>query len=379
MIALLQRFPTATLAALTLAVTLLSASVFAADNRSAPPQPDEWIATLDREHPLAGKIYATGSAGGSPGLVPAQNLARSMALARFTLLGEVHDNPDHHQWQAWGIRAVSKLRGARIVEGEAQLDLIAMEMIRADQQPALDKFYGRNVSVPRPKQPEALGRLLDWEKSGWPDFAMYSPVIAQALYEQIVIVPASPSLELNRKVSKDWDNALSESELARLKLNQDFTPDLQSALIEEIRDSHCGLIPDRAFHPMSRVQRFRDATMADALLSAGPYKGGILIAGNGHVRRDRGVPYFLMARGVPSASIISVAHVEVRTGENDPATYVPTAPDGTPAVDFVVFTPRVDRPDPCEKMRNEMGKGSRASSPDAPTSSDTVTPPAREP
>lgn len=375
----LQWYSTAAFATLALAVTLLSAPVLAGDNRSAPPPPTNWIAALDRDHPLVGRIYATGSAGGSAGLVPVQDLARSMALARFTLLGEVHDNPDHHQWQAWSIRSVSKLRGARIVEGEAQLDLIAMEMIRADQQPAIDKFYGRNVPVPRPKQPEALGRLLDWDKSGWPDFAMYSPIIAQALYEQIVIVPASASLELGQKVSKDWDNALSEIELARLKLDKEFPPDLQNALVEEIRDSHCGLMPERAFHPMSRVQRFRDATMADALLSAGPYKGGILIAGNGHVRRDRGVPYYLMARGVPSVSVISVAHVEVRTGEDDPATYVPAAPDGTPAVDFVVFTPRADRPDPCEKMRNEMSKGTPATSPDAPPSSDTATPPAREP
>lgn len=378
MMALLQRYSTAALAALTLAVTLLSAPVLAGDNRSAPPPPNEWTATLDRDHPLAGKIYATGSGGGSAGLVPVQELARSMALARFTLLGEVHDNPDHHQWQAWGIRAISKLRGARIVEGAAQLDLIAMEMIRVDQQPALDKFYGRNVPVPRPKQPEALGHLLEWDKSGWPDFAMYSPIVAQARYEQIVIVPASPSLQLGRKVSKDWDNALSEGELTRLKLDQEFSPDLQNALVEEIRDSHCGLMPERAFHPMSRVQRFRDATMADALLSAGPYKGGILIAGNGHVRRDRGVPYFLMARGIPSASIISVAHVEVRTGGDDPATYVPTAPDGTPAVDFVVFTPRVDRPDPCEKMREAMGKHAPATPSDAPPSSETVEPPSRE-
>lgn len=374
MMSLLQRYPTAALAALTLAVTLLGSSVFAGDNRSAPPPPTEWIATLDREHPLVGKVYATRTRA----FVPVQDLARSMALARFILLGEVHDNPDHHQWQAWGIRAISKLRGARIIEGAAQLDLVAMEMIRADQQAALDKFYGRNVPVPRPMEPEALGRLLEWDKSGWPDYAMYSPIVAQALYEQILIVPASPSLELGRKVSKDWDNTLSKDDLARLKLDQDFTPDLQNALIEEIRDSHCGLIPERAFFPMSRVQRFRDATMADALLSAGPYKGAILIAGNGHVRRDRGVPYFLAARGIPSESIISVAHIEVRTGEEDPPPYVPAAPDGSPAVDFVVFTPRADRPDPCEKMRSEMDKRAPAS-PSATPSPDVAQPPPRDP
>lgn len=373
--AMMQRRSSAAFAALALGLALLSAPAVASDNRSAPPLPLEWVSTLDRDHPLVGKIYATGSRE----TVPAQDFARSIALARFILLGEVHDNPDHHLWQAWDIRAISKLRGARIVEGAAQIDLIAMEMIRADQHAALDKFYGRDVQVPRRMQPEALGRFLEWDKSGWPDFAIYSPIIAQALYEQIVIVPASPSLQLGRKVSSDWDNALSRAELSRLKLEQEFTPALQNALIEEIRDSHCGLMPERAFHPMSRVQRFRDATMADAMLSAGPYKGAILIAGNGHVRRDRGVPYFLEARGIPSESIISVAHVEVRSGKNDPGAYVPTAPDATPAVDFVVFTPRADRPDPCEKMRNEMGKGKPASSTAVPAPPDAGKQPTHEP
>jgi len=323
-----------------------------ADNRDVPPVPDAWVSTLDREHPLTGKIYAPTQ----KTFVTAQDMGRALALARFVLLGEVHDNPDHHLWQAWAIRTISKLRGARIVEGAPQIDIVAMEMIRADQLPALDKFYGRDVEVPRPRPPAALGRLLDWEKSGWPDFKTYEPIIKQAMHERLVIVPASPSKELGRSVSKDWDNALSKDEIARLGLDSEFAPVLQDALTTEIRDSHCGLIPETAFPAMSRVQRFRDATMADAMLSAGTYKGAILIAGNGHVRRDRGVPHFLAARNIPPDSIVSVAHVELRSGETDPTTYVPAAPDGSPAVDFVVFTPRADRPDPCEEMRAGMKK-----------------------
>lgn len=347
-----QRLFPALAALLFVTLVLPVAPPVRADNRDVPETPTDWVSTLDQDHPLPGKIYATRS----NAFLPAQDLGRALALARFVLLGEVHDNPDHHLWQAWGIRTISKLRGARIVEGQPQIDIVAMEMIRADQYEALDKFYGRDVEVPRPRPAKSLRRLLDWDKSGWPEFKIYEPIVAQAMYERLVIVPASPSRDLSRKVSKDWDNALSPKEISRLGLDHEFSSGLQDALVAEIRDSHCGLIPKSAFKNMSRVQRFRDATMADAMLSVGPYKGSILIAGNGHVRRDRGVPYFLGARGIPAKSIVSVAHVEVRAGEDDPAAYIPTAPDGRPAVDFVVFTPRTDRADPCEKMRSDMGK-----------------------
>lgn len=354
----MQGRPIAALIAL-LCFSLLPVAAAHADNRSVPPVPTDWVSTLHRDHALVGKIYATGPRA----FVSAQDMGRTIALARFVLLGEVHDNPDHHLLQAWAIRTISKLRGARIAEGAPQIAFVALEMIRADQQSALDKFYGRDAEVPRPRPPRALGRLLDWDKSGWPEFSIYEPVVSQAMHERLVIVPASPPLNLDRKVSKDWSSALSQSDIARLALDREFASDLQDALIAEIRDSHCGLIPETAFERMSRVQRFRDAMMADAMLSAGPYKGAILIAGNSHIRRDRAVPYFLEARGSSPDSLVSVAHVEVRPDENDPENYVSKAPDGRPAVDFVVFTPATDRPDPCEKMKSAMGKGASARSP----------------
>lgn len=371
----MQQRSIAALVALVFLAGVLSPLAAQADNRDVPPVPDNWVSTLDRDHPLTGKIYATGRSD----FVPAQDIGRALALARFVLLGEIHDNPDHHLWQAWGLRTISKLRGARIVEGQPQIDMVAFEMIRADQNEALDKFYGRDVEVPRPRPAKSLGRLLAWDKSGWPDFAIYEPIVAQAMYEQLVIVPASPSMELGRNVSKDWDNALSQDERVRLGLDREFTPALQDALIAEIRDSHCGLVPETAFKGMSRVQRFRDATMADALLSAGPYKGAILIAGNGHVRRDRGVPYFLAARGIPENRIVSVAHVEVRPGESDPSAYVPKDPDGKPAVDFVVFTPGTARADPCEQMRKQMGKPPDKPASEGPKSRPDESPPKPDP
>lgn len=337
-------------ALLALLLSLVFAASATADNRDPSPPPIDWKAKELTDHPLVGRIWSPRS----ETFVPARELGRELALARFALLGEVHDNPDHHLWQAWAIRTISKLRGARIVEGAPQIDIIAMEMVRMDQSAALDKFYGRDVLVPRPRKPRDFARMLKWSKSGWPDFEIYAPIIEQAMYEQLVIVPASVSQSFARRVSKEGEAALDAKELAKLGLAEPLAAPLEEALEKEIHEAHCGLMPQSAMPRMGFIQRFRDAVMADSLLSVASGKGGILIAGNGHVRRDRGVPWYLEARGVPGKSIVAVQMAEVAAGGTDPASYVERGPDGTPAVDFVVFTPRQSRRDPCEGLKERM-------------------------
>ena len=45
---------------------------------------------------------------------------------------------------------------------------------------------------------------------------------------------------------------------------------------------------------------------------------------------------------------------EVEDGRTEPLDYVPRDPDGRPAVDVVIFTPRAERSDPCEAMRRRV-------------------------
>ncbi|WP_319531088.1 hypothetical protein [uncultured Cohaesibacter sp.] len=57
----------------------------------------------------------------------------------------------------------------------------------------------------------------------------------------------------------------------------------------------------------------------------------VLIAGNGHVRRDRGVPMFLDA----SDKAVSIALIEVIRGQTDPQSYSAFDPK---LYDYVWFT-----------------------------------------
>ncbi|MGE0855151.1 MAG: ChaN family lipoprotein, partial [Hyphomicrobiaceae bacterium] len=180
--------------------------------------------------------------------------------------------------------------------------------------------------------------------------------IAQALSNFLVISPANPARAETRAVAKDGWSALPGGEAKRLGLEADLGKANADALATEIAEGHCGLLPASSLPAMSRVQRLRDARMADALLVAGEWKGGILIAGNGHVRRDRAVPWYMQERGIADGEITAVMHVEVSEGETDPTAYLGKLGGEGPVADFVVFTPRTERPDPCETMREHMSK-----------------------
>jgi uncharacterized iron-regulated protein len=82
------------------------------------------------------------------------------------------------------------------------------------------------------------------------------------------------------------------------------------------------------------------------MLSSGAADGAVLIAGAGHVRRDRGVPYYL-AQEQPQASLVTVALQEVARDLSEPVAY------GwhVGAFDYVWFTPRASDEDPCAAFR----------------------------
>ncbi len=70
----------------------------------------------------------------------------------------------------------------------------------------------------------------------------------------------------------------------------------------------------------------------------------VLIAGNGHVRRDRGVPFYLKS----PKNVVSVGHLEVEKSLTDPRAYAVSMGASALPFDYVVFTPRATDEDPCE-------------------------------
>jgi len=153
-------------------------------------------------------------------------------------------------------------------------------------------------------------------------------------------------------VRGDRSDATGE-ELARIEMAERMPSALVDALGGELEASHCGMVPASALGAMSLAQRYVDAYMAEGLIAAARRHGGaFLLAGNGHVRTDRGVPWYVRQMA-PGLKAVAVVLIEVEEGKEHAGAYVPRAPDGTAAADYMLFTPRHVRPDPCEKMRQE--------------------------
>ena len=120
----------------------------------------------------------------------------------------------------------------------------------------------------------------------------------------------------------------------RRELGLDIEPDAawQQAQEREIDAGHCGALPRNLWPAMARAQFARDAVMANVILRHAR-AGAVLLAGNGHVRRDIGVPRWLGA--IAPARLLSVGYVE-----ND-------QPVAAERYDAVVSAATSERPDPC--------------------------------
>jgi len=289
-----------------------------------------WESRLGRDDPRVGRIYDTHARA----YVERDVLLQRAHLADFVLLGEKHDNADHHRLQAEVIQFLAR---------EGAPPTLAVEMLDEDDRPKLDAWRAT-----QPENVDALGEMVEWDASGWPPWKIYRPVFAAAVAHQLPIEPANLTRADMAHLHATGISGIAPDRARRLALDPPLTAAQRESLAAEVREGHCGMVEESSVREMVDVQRVRDATLADALLRRGV--PGVLIAGAGHVRKDRAVPLYL-ARRAPERHVVSVAFLEVSKNgaADDPA-------ELERAYDFVWYTPRVDDLDPCEKFREQLQK-----------------------
>lgn len=297
------------------------------------PAPVTWKTTLDRDQPLVGKIWSVRE---SRFIEEAQVLA---ALHGYVLLGEKHDNPDHHALQARLLRAM-------VLAGNKPV--VAFEMFDGDDQPAIESSRREH-----PRDAAALATAVSWDKSGWPPWADYAPIAQAALDADLPIVATGlPRSRMTAMMKPAAPAPAADGGAPAAEPLDEGTPltaEQEASLRDELRESHCGHLPESRVGAMLRFQRARDAAMANALIAAtnaAHRADAVLIAGTGHTRRDRGAGRDLLARD-PKRPLVSVAFAEVEAGKTDPAAYASRWNASAIPFDFVWFTPRATDEDPC--------------------------------
>lgn len=235
--------------------------------------------------------------------------------AQITVLGEVHDNPQHHLNQA---RAITAIRPAAVV----------WEMLTPDQAAQMPADRSDLATV---------DAALGWDGSGWPDFALYFPIV-QAAGDARHYGAAVPRPQAQRAFA-EGAAAVFGPEAARFALDQPLPDAEQNQREAEQFDAHCEAMPRDLMSGMVEAQRLRDASLARAALQALDDTGGpvVVIAGTGHSRTDWGAPAAIAA-AAPDLSVFALGQMEVE-------------PDANAPWDAWIVTAPIERPDPCEAFR----------------------------
>jgi uncharacterized iron-regulated protein len=268
-------------------------------------------------------------------------LLADLSRARFVMLGERHDNADHHRLQAELVRRLTD---------SGRKPVLAFEMLDVSQQPTVDESLAR-----APKDPDALAQAVAWERSGWPDWSLYRPIFAVGTERGLRIIGANLPRSQVKELVMRGPEALSQETRSRLGLDTPLPEDVARAMRTEMHESHCGHLPESMLEPMVLGQRARDAQMADRLLATASEEGALLITGAGHARTDRGVPAQL-ARRAPDLPVRALAFLEVSPEAREPRDYASPDSAGTLPYDHVWFTPAAEREDPCATFQKSPGK-----------------------
>lgn len=299
--------------------------------------PDNWTTSLHADHPLVGQIWVHRR----KAIGTERDLRFLVAKADFILLGEKHNNPDHHLLQARLLRWS--------VEGKPDAPMrprtVVWEMMDGGQQDALQAY----LADPSATAAE-LGAAVKWDATGWPEWPQYQPIAEVAIALDLPQIAGNIAAGRLMAFAAQGDVAAVPESVRHLMETARWTNADAQALKQELVDSHCGMLDgkDKALAGIAKVQRLRDAALALSLAASTEGTGAVLIAGSGHVRKDRGVPRYLSALA-PRARVAAIAMFEVVAGEEDPRDYLEGFDPG--AFDAIIFTPRLDDKDPCARFR----------------------------
>jgi len=245
------------------------------------------------------------------------------AEPRIFLLGEIHDNPSGHSLR---LELVMQLIAQR------QRPVIAMEQFDHENQQALD------FALASCKDVDCVVTKVG--SSGW-DWRFYKPLLQLALDKKVTLVAANLSNADVRKIMiQGFSASYSAQAIARYQLNQ-LSNQILRAQEKSIQEGHCGMLPTLAIRPMAQGQIARDVWLASVINDA-KNQVLILIAGNGHVRKDAGVFQWL----TPENQAQTQVHGYVEQSDKSDSDWF----------DIVHIVPTIDREDQCEAFRKTSVK-----------------------
>jgi len=250
-------------------------------------------------------------------------LVQAVISADVAVLGEVHDNPRHHQLRGELLRQLPAASKTVVAEH------LSWRLRFKDGGELLTNL-------------EAAG--FDAKGWGWP---LHQPVFEAVTAMNMPLMGGNLPGESIKEVFKTRGQSLPDA-VRSLLAKTPFDVPQSKALEKEIDQGHCGAMPANMFEGMAAVQRGRDAAMAEVALAHLP---SIVVAGNGHAWKHLGVP-FVVYKSSPHLHTLSVLFMEwddARPSLEKQAFLAELAQQA----DYVWLTPPHPRKDPCESLRKK--------------------------
>ncbi len=208
-------------------------------------------------------------------------LAERLRQQDLVLLGELHDNAQHH-----------RLRGELIARFARPGTTVVAEHLPA----------GARVAAVGALQGDLEAAGFDAQGWRWP---LHEPLFGDIRAHALPLVGGNLPKGYSKQLMAGGEAGLPDA-LAVPYRQAPLAPAAAARLDGDLIDGHCGQLPRKYLAPMRLVQRATDISMANALLENTP---AVLVAGNGHVRKDYGVPQVLEALA-PSLKISSIGFYE---------------------------------------------------------------------
>lgn len=229
-----------------------------------------------------------------------QKLLASVAARQVVLLGEAHDDAEHHRWQLQTLAALHALRPSLA---------LAFEAFPRRVQPALERWVAGELSEP------AFLQAADWSNVWGIDPQLYLPLFHFARQNRLPMVALNVEKALTREVREKGfdgvDASRREGVTRPAPPPQKYVDFLYPIFAEHERERRAGgEAPGRdsaEFRRFLESQTTWDRAMAQAIaatLATRPAALVAAIAGRHHVAHRHGIAHQLADLGVRDVAVL---------------------------------------------------------------------------
>ncbi len=218
--------------------------------------------------------------------VPRDAFYDALMSARVICVGEKHDEAAQHLAQAEAV--------AQIAERDPGV-VVGLEMVSQDQQPILDDFLSGKTSE---------ADFAAWWNKVWGfDYSMYKPIFDAARARRLRMVGLNAPIALVVAVARRGLSGLTPAERAQLPVSVTESSDARYRDYVKAQLQGHDLPPD-ALARMIEAQAVWNETMGAKAAQLAATSRVLVLAGQGHMLWDAGIPESARRRGVATAAVV---------------------------------------------------------------------------